>query len=101
MRMYTALYLASRLSRYGYLGSLGGSSGACEKAVAQRPEPLANHWPQLLRWTERQAPNVNIGGCIAEHLCLGGLGLHDLPLFPFSGILIASRRRLPPPRFPW
>lgn len=50
-----------------------GSRGARVKAVAQRPEPLANHWPQLLRWTERQAPNVNIGVCIAEQLCLGDL----------------------------
>lgn len=43
-----------------------------EDAVAQRPELLANHWLQLLWWTERQAPNVNIGvvHCNAEQFCL-------------------------------
>lgn len=94
MRMYTAQYLP-KLSRHGQPGVPWGHP----EAVAERPQWLANHWLQLPRGTERQAPNVNIGVCTARALLLRGAELHDPPLFPFSGILIASRSRfsLPPP----
>lgn len=70
---------------FGGTGSLGFPWGRTE-AVAERPELLANHWPQLLRWTERQAPNVNIGGCALQEGALlpRGPDLHDLPLFSHS-----------------
>jgi hypothetical protein len=81
----------------------GGSRGAGEEAVAERPELLANHWLQLPRWTERQAPNVNIGVVQLQSSPASGTRpeLHDLPLFPpSSGILIASRSCFFPPDSP-
>jgi hypothetical protein len=50
------------------------------ESVAQRPELLANHWPQLPWWTERQAPNVNIGVVHCREQFTRP-ELHDLPLF--------------------
>lgn len=100
MRMYAGQYPGS-----GGTGSLGSVPWARTEAVAERPELLANHWPQLLWWTERQAPNVNIGGlCIAGRStsASGTRPSRPATFFPLSGIFIASRSRFAfPLRFPW
>lgn len=100
MRMYTAQWQEWEPRLFGGTGSLGFPWG-CTVAVAQRPEWLANHWPQVPRWTERQAPNVNIGASIGEQFCLGDLNFTTCHFFPFSGTLIAPRSRFFPPRSPW
>lgn len=76
-----------------YLGRLGFPWGGTE-AVAQRPEWLANHWPQLPRWTERQAPNVNIGASIGEQSCLGALNFTTCHFFSILWDLNCSTESL-------
>lgn len=66
------------------VGLAWGPVGRSQEVVAPRPELLANHWLQLPRWTERQAPNVNIGVSIAGAvLCLEGPNFTTCHFFHF------------------
>lgn len=93
MRMYTVQWEEWEPRLFGGTGSLGFPWG-CKEAVAQRPECLANHWLQLPRWTERQAPNVNIGGEHWRAVLPRGPQLHDLPLFSILWDLNCSTESL-------
>lgn len=96
MRMYTVQWESGNLD-FLVVRVAWGSRGAAQRPLLSGPEWLANHWPQLPRWTERQAPNVNIGGEHWRAVLPRGPQLHDLPLFSILWDLNCSTESLLPP----